>query len=71
MLGFEAKDGSRRLKKQKKKDLSLDELAEIVRLVKEKNMTQREVALQFGVKPSFVTSLIKNEKLGKNSVSML
>ena len=46
-------------------------LAEIVRLVKEKNMTQREVALQFGVKPSFVTSLIKNEKLGKNSVSML
>ena len=46
-------------------------LAEIVRLVKEKNMTQREVAFQFDVKPSFIASLIRNEKLGKNSVSIL
>ena len=51
--------------------MSLDKLAEIVRLVKEKNMTQREVALQFDVKRSFVESLIRNEKLGKNTVSML
>lgn len=39
MLGFEAKDGSRRRKKQRKKDLALDELAEIVRLVRQENMT--------------------------------
>lgn len=71
MLGFEAKDGTRRRKKQKKKELSLDKLAEIVKLVKEKKMTQTEVALQFNVKPSLVASLIRNEKLGKNSVSML
>ena len=39
MLGFEVKDGSRRRKKLKKKDLTLDELTEIVRLVRESGMT--------------------------------
>ena len=69
MLGFEAKDGSKRRKKHRKKDLALDELAEIVRLVRKEGMTQRNAAYLFDVKPHFVSSLIRNEKLGKNSIT--
>ena len=54
MIGFEAKDGSRRRKKHRNKDLALDELAEIVRLVRKEGMTQRNAAYLFDVKPHFV-----------------
>ena len=71
MLGYEVKDGSRRRKKLKKRDLTLDELTEIVRLVRESGMTYRDVAYQFDVKPHLVASLIRNEKLHNNSVASL
>ena len=71
MLGFEARYPSRRYKKRKKTELRTSELQEILRLVREEGTSQRDVAELFNVKPAFVTSLVKNEKLKNNSVVQL
>ena len=71
MLGFEGKSMGTPRKKRHKSKLSCDELKEILRLVREEGITQREVAQLFGVKPTSVMSLIRNEKLNKSTVSQL
>ena len=62
MLGFEARDGVRTNKKRRKKELSLEELEEILRCLHEEDLTQCEVGHLFGVKPQLIKSLIRNEK---------
>ena len=69
MLGFEAKNGVRNNKKRKKKELSLEELEEILRCIHKEGLTQGEVARIFGVKPQLIKSLVRNEKQMKNSIS--
>lgn len=69
MLGFESNKASMLRKRRKKKQLNIDELKEILRLVHEDGITQREAAERFGVKPYFVTNLVRNEKLKKNTVA--
>ena len=69
MLGFEAKNGVRNNKKKKKKELSLEELEEILRCIRKEGLTQGEVARIFGVKPQLIKSLVRNEKQMKNSIS--
>ena len=68
MLGFEAKDGVRQRRKRRKKDLSLDELNEILGLISREEVTHQKAAWLFNVKPSLIRNLVKNEASGANSV---
>ena len=70
-LGFEAGYRSRKLRKRKKHELGLSELKEILRLVLQEGTTQREAAELFNVKPTLVTSLVRNEKLKSHGISQL
>ena len=71
MLGFEARFDCKKKRKRSKKELSCDELKELLRLVTEQSFTQREAAKLFGVKPQLVARVVRNEKLKKNAVSHL
>ena len=71
MLGFEAQFACKKRKKRTKKELGIEELKEVLRLVKETGSSKQELAHYFNVKPHLVKNLVRNEKLGKNTVSRL
>ena len=71
MLGFEARNGIRNNKMRRKKELSLEELEEIMRCICKEGRTQCEVGHLFAVKPQLIRNLVRNENQNKNSISQL
>ena len=62
---------SGRTKRRRKCELSCDEIKEMLRLVLTDGLQQREVADRFGVKPTLVYALVKNEKLHRNDIATI
>ena len=51
-----------------KKELSCQELREILRRVLQRRESHRDVAQLFNVKPALIMKLVRNERLARNQV---
>ena len=65
LLGFEGGSNCNKKRRRCKRNLSVDELKQLIKLVKTDGMSHRDAAICMNVKPGLVTRLIRDEKLAK------
>ena len=69
MFGIEPCELFQRRKKRTKRELTCQELRDILRRVLQNHESHRDVAQMFNVKPTLIMNLVRNEKLERNKVS--
>ena len=69
MLGIVSCEPFQRRKKRTKRELTCQELRDILRRVLQNRESHRDVAQMFNVKPTLIMNLVRNEKLARNQVS--